>query len=240
MLYLLGANHVHVDSYGLHENVRRLLKFYERRRAFTLNEVKLDSLEAAFPGESFENDTSHRSYLDLISYNDCYYRYRDEYVFVVPLDPNELIVPRNNGVASWQGVMDAIYRTEQHPYNCVSFGIGNAYFFRERNAPMDVLRQVNRSRNVAGLGYPMRSFVRADGALAIFTHHSYLSLKQDSLWCGAIDDDIALVHHYSERCPEIADDVCERNFATDLVTDETLPKKFAAKLVHAMAAVKRV
>lgn len=63
---------------------------------------------------------------ELISYNDCLYRNVDS-SFVLPIDIDEIIVPRKRFHQTWQQVLNQLKSTQDYG----SISVRNAYFFKD-------------------------------------------------------------------------------------------------------------
>lgn len=242
MLYLLGAKHIHMYNYRLHKNARRLLKFYQRYRSLTLQKLTLPPREyprgMGFLEHFLFNKTWEKRRLELVPYNDCYYQYKDKYNYIALLDVDELIIPRDPDVTSWTELLAKVREAEgAATRRYASFAFNNAYFFRDKSAPMDVLRQTQRSANISGPGRAMKSFFTAEGSLAVFNHYTLIALRPELRKCAIIGSDIGLVHHYRNECPRLMEVECEDNFMKFRVEDDTVPRKYARRLKQALDAV---
>ncbi|OQR72565.1 hypothetical protein BIW11_03750 [Tropilaelaps mercedesae] len=242
MLFLLGAKHIHMYNYRLHKNTRKMLKFYQRYRELTLQKLSLPPQVypqgIGFLENFLFNKTWEKRRLELVPYNDCYYRYKDKFDYIALLDVDELIIPRDPDVISWPGLMEKVREVEANAVDkYASFAFSNGYFFRDKGTPMDVLEQTQRSANLSRPGYAVKSFFTADGSLAVFNHYTMLPLRPGVRKCAIVGSDIGLVHHYRDSCPRLMDRQCQDDLMKFVVKDETVPVKFARRLRQALQVV---
>lgn len=238
MIFLLGAKHIHFYHYHVHHKTRRVLKFYEKFRRVSLQKLTLPPREypqgLGFLDNFLNRKTWEKRRLELVPYNDCYYKMRTKYEYVVLLDIDELIVPRDPDVTTWAGVMERIRETETGAVEkYASFAFTNAYFFRKNGAPMDILQQTERSANLSRPGFAVKSFFTSEGSLAVFNHYTLIPLRAETRKCAIVGTDIALVHHYRDSCPMKMEDECANNYMKYKVKDLTI-LKYDVKLREAV------
>ncbi|XP_022698758.1 uncharacterized protein LOC111265956 isoform X1 [Varroa jacobsoni] len=242
MLYLLGAKHIHMYNYLLHKKTKKMLKFYQRYRNLTLQKISLPPREypqgMGFLKNFLVNKAWEKRRLELVPYNDCYYQYKDKFDYITLLDVDELIVPRDLDATSWPTLMHKIRDVEAEAVSkYASFAFSNAYFFRDKDSPMDILVQTQRSANLSRPGFAVKSFFTANGSLAVFNHYTLIPLRPEIRKCAIVGSDIGLVHHYRDSCPQLMEKECENDFMKFVIKDDTVPKKFARRLHQALEAV---
>ncbi|KAK6618532.1 hypothetical protein RUM43_013725, partial [Polyplax serrata] len=132
---------------------------------------------------NFEDSTWHRRKLEIIAYNDCFYRYLNRTKFVIPLDVDEIIVPKTGN--GWIDAFRVSFPTGSDafaPDNFASFSVRNAYFFsdypetaifrgfklpnlRDRNVPVKLVNSLARRKNGqsggSGSGSPFSRTLRS-------------------------------------------------------------------------------
>ncbi|XP_003737526.1 uncharacterized protein LOC100903675 [Galendromus occidentalis] len=242
MIHLLGAEHIQFYLYHVHHKTRRTLKFYEKFRQVAVRKLTLPPREypqgLGFLENFLKTRTWEKRRLELVPYNDCYYRMRNKYEYVVLLDIDEIIVPRDPDTGTWAGVMERIRETEAEAIDkYASFAFTNAYFFRKLGTPIDILQQTERSANLSRPGFAVKSFFTSDGSLAVFNHYTLIPLRAGTRKCAIVGPDIALVHHYRDSCPSKMEEECASNFMKYKTNDMTI-LKYDVKLREAIAEVK--
>ena len=242
MISLLGAKHIRFYHYHVHPKTRKTLRFYEKFRHVSLQKLTLPPREypqgLGFLKNFLTTRTWQKRRLELVPYNDCYYRLRNKYEYVVLLDIDEIIVPRDPDATTWTEVVERIRETEEDAIDkYASFAFTNAYFFRESGTPMDILQQTERSANLSRPGFAVKSFFTSEGSLAVFNHYTLIPLRADTRKCAIVGSDIALVHHYRDSCPLKMEEECVSNFMKYKTKDLTV-LKYAIKLRDAIEEVK--
>lgn len=105
------------------------------KKAFVLADKRFEAPESKCPIKNFEDSVWYRRKLEIIAYNDCFYSNLRRTKFVVPLDVDEIIVPKtgNNWLEGFRSHFLNVTSPGQNenfwPENYASFSVRNAYFF---------------------------------------------------------------------------------------------------------------
>lgn len=99
-LKLLGVEKISIYLNKVHENVEKVLKFYEK-------DFFLEILNFKQP-EILPNDDNQILLSHQISVHDCFYRNLNFYEFIVQLDIFELIIPISPDEFTWSDILSAI------------------------------------------------------------------------------------------------------------------------------------
>lgn len=99
---------------------------------------EFQALEVNCTSRTFEDSLWYKRKMEIIAYNDCLYSNLYSTKFVVPLDLDEIIVPKigNNWLEGFRSHFQnpkllEKTRADFHPRNYASFSVRNAYFFSE-------------------------------------------------------------------------------------------------------------
>lgn len=215
LLKLLGAEKVDVYVAQVPKLVQRVLRYY--------SESGLVNMRAA-PRQTADSLWQRRRD-HLLAYNDCLYRNLKTSRYVVPLDVDEVIVPREE--ESWSSLLTRLYQIENKAPGAASLAVSNAFFFdafseeriyQDERTP-HTLRHLWRSSLVSPVPQYSKSFVSTSRALTVFNHYA-LSALAGAERARAVPVEMALLHHYKAACrPALVD--CHQ-YTTSTVKDETL------------------
>ncbi|GJQ78199.1 hypothetical protein Trydic_g2528 [Trypoxylus dichotomus] len=208
LLKLLGADKVFFYELHVHEDVRRILEYYEEYEGIV--EMTPVTLPGHYPNEPFlqhlflHHYRSKKRLYELISYNDCLLKHMYEYKYIVLLDIDEIIVP---SVGNWTTLMKDV-ATGPGKEGKSSYNARNIYFFddyikedeflRDIPASMHMLQHVYRIKDVMGSGLYIKSFHNTDLVLALHNHYPLYCVEP----CRnlEIDPNKAKLHHYRKTC----------------------------------------
>ena len=132
--FLLGASVVDFYIYDIHPNVRKVLEYYEGLG-------KANIIDVTLPGDQ-PNDFRRKDYVkfniwqkrrnELLLYNDCLYRNMYLYNFVIPLDIDEVLIPKDE--LTWVMMFRKLFKADPLILrNYASFSAPNVYFFDKWN-----------------------------------------------------------------------------------------------------------
>lgn len=198
-------------------------------------------------GNPYEESLWTKRKIEVITYNDCFYRNLYEAEFVIPLDLDEIIVPKSS--ENWQEAFLSHFGDQTPEY--ASFSVRNAYFFSDypkkavaydsgnrslklvsstRNNPEEsIFRRKIRSFVLSPQTDSTKSFVKISKTLSVFNHYAFHVLG------GAIrqyvfPEKVMQLNHYRNVCDPVLIDDCQR-FLNYVTYDDTL-EKFRNKLYH--------
>lgn len=140
---------------------------------------------------------------ELISYNDCLYRNIYTSHFVIPLDVDEIIVPRKH-----RSLLDFFTELKQASPQLLddfaSLSVRNAYFLRQ-------FPQVQNKETVFFLKHIVRSdyspkwesgksFISTKNALTVFNHYALHVLRPGLRNTHFLPTDLVQMNHYRNTC----------------------------------------
>jgi hypothetical protein len=199
MLRILGASKIHIYVKFVHPEMKKILDYYEE---IGVMEV-LPFLEP-----SGVPTTVMHSYQDMLLQmnilNDCFYRYRNMYDFLVLIDPDELIVPVQANDRTWEDILLRANLTEKR--DCyrsqnVYYPETEAKLFPDIPKHNYMLQHVLRSVNMPPFGHNVKSFYLPEKIIVIHNHYalfSYYSGLRGS-WLGDIPVNISQNSHYRDK-----------------------------------------
>lgn len=214
LLKLLGADRVDVYVAKVPKRVQKVLQFYAANKFVTVRPAPRPSSETLW-----QRRRDH-----LLAYNDCLYRNLRQSRYIVPLDVDEIIVPRED--ETWPKLMTKLESLESR---AASLAVSNAFFFDSFGDEYDdedgsnklphTLRYLRRSSLISPAPQYSKSFVSTSKALTVFNHYA-LGALAGAERARAVPQDKALLHHYKKACrPALVD--CHQ-YTVGTVRDESL------------------
>ncbi|RWS31409.1 uncharacterized protein B4U80_09899 [Leptotrombidium deliense] len=244
---ILGASKIAIYVYNVHPNVGKVFDYYE-------SSGLLQRINLSLPGQ-LPNDAKERSQLlrdnrmqkrrlELLPYNDCFYKHLYTHKYAVLLDIDEAIIPVVN--KTWTQLLAHVHNfnsdaMQKYP----SFSVSNVYFFdslpeadiaADVPASMHMMKHVRRSANFSRRGFAVKSFFSTNLTLAVFNHYYLYSLYNKLNSFGLISQKTAQLNHYRNKCPQTMKDECELNFMK-YTTVDTLIWKYKTELISRFEAV---
>ncbi|CAL7945899.1 unnamed protein product [Xylocopa violacea] len=212
---ILGAELFYFYVFNVHENVRKVLRLYERSNVIRWFNL---TLPGDLPNEKYarrrflNEDIWIKRRMELIPYNHCFYDNLHRSEFVLPIDIDEAIVPakRNN----WHELLlDERIKLGRSFKDFASYAVRNAYFFPElqtRNQTERVAFELNSTNFLADLDYldtvrtacispegdSVKSFVSTRRALTVHNHYALTTLNPSTRRAHHFDPDDVLKHHH--------------------------------------------
>lgn len=147
---------------------------------------------------------------EIIAYNDCLYRNLEKSHFLVPIDVDEVIVPRE--ADSWAQLLHDSFDDDDD--DSASYTVPNAYYLRHFTSTLtplsgeeddndnqdvfffrDVIRSDYSSRGESG-----KSFVSVKNALTIFNHYALMALPPGVGRNRFLQTEQVQMNHYKNEC----------------------------------------
>lgn len=140
---------------------------------------------------------------ELISYNDCFYRNIHASDFILPVDIDEIIVPKQD-LRTWKEVILKTGNVEPEVDNYASLAVQNTYFLkrfptRDRNEFVFFLRHTSRT-DFSPPEESTKSFVSTRNALTVFNHYALDVLKPGIRNVLFLPNNVIQMNHYRETC----------------------------------------
>lgn len=284
MQFILGVDTIMIHVYEVTPEIDSVLKYYTKKlgaqklRDEKLGVEKSDNVKSVIvkkisplprslgvPSDQdarkrfFESNLWLKRKLELIPYNDCYYRHLYTHKFAIMLDIDEVIVPVKG--RQLQDVIHFINASDTHAFNTYSsFSVSNAYFFDSfvdknllnetltieaptsknqlihGNAKSYLLSHNIRSANFSAPGNAVKSIFPLASSLAVFNHFTLFPIQEDMKRNVIISKSLAQMNHYRNRCSDTMSSDCLDNFLKYRKVD-TIMHKYENELIDRLNRV---
>lgn len=207
LVHLLGAEKIYFYHFQVHPNVTKLLEYYTKQGIVEVVPLTLPGTSPNSPALRhlfLKQYYNHRRQLEVIPYNDCFYRHMYEYRYIVLLDTDEVIFPTKG---TWHDLIRVL--EEQEPENNDFYHARNVYFldkflpenFYFRNIPryMYMSQHVYRTQNYTKLNHYVKGFHNTQ-SVSVLHNHFPMNCNGRNCVKTAIGTDLAHLQHYREDC----------------------------------------
>ncbi|KAJ8929863.1 hypothetical protein NQ314_017468 [Rhamnusium bicolor] len=173
----------------------------------------------------FKNMWQRRRY-EIIAYNNCFYRNIETSQFVIPLDIDEIIVPKQ--FLTWEKLLDTVFKSSPElQENFASFTVPNAYFFGELSKKgreaVFFLRNMFRS-SFSPAEESGKSFISTKYSLTVFNHYVLDVLKPGVSRSYFLPSDTVQLNHYKESCNAVIFPQCVKYLSSPKIKDRVILK----------------
>lgn len=236
--FILGASKIDIYKFRVHPDVEKVLSFYEKHGKINVISMTLPGNQPNFPIERTQylsRNLWQKRRDELIPYNDCLYRNIGIHDFVIPLDVDEILIPRKH--KTWKEMFNYLQKIDRVKLKSfASFSVRNAYYFETvlRNSgnnrqlanttDLYFLQHLERSANFSSPGKSVKSFVRTDKALSVFNHYVLESAISGVGRNTMLPVDLIQMNHYRKKCPPTMSKECNTNFLKYKVQDDVVRK----------------
>lgn len=217
---LLGASTFNIYLTSVHVKTRKLLKWYIKNGIIKTFEHKTVMKSG--------NDIWQRRKYEVITYNDCLYRNIHSAKFILPLDIDEIIIPKH--LNTWQQLFSLI---KEELDNYSSFSVRNTYYntnyIHFNNESIPYFKYLTRS------GYSPKeksgkSFISTSNTLVAFNHYTLIPLKPNVGSVYFIPKEHVQMNHYKKSCfKDLLPECEEYMYGTSKVFDPIV-LKYKSKL----------
>ncbi|KAL1489146.1 hypothetical protein ABEB36_014088 [Hypothenemus hampei] len=215
---VLGADFFHIFLGDVTDRTKKLLKWYQRKFPHTFLIEEFHEVDDTICKNCtfFQNTWQRRRY-EIISYNRCLYRNLHS-KFIVPLDIDEIIVPKSNK-SSWT---DLVHNLDDY----ASLIVQNVYyFFRKTHGKMPVFfTETTRTKAPSLKGENGKSFVATKNALTVFNHYALHVLRPDAIKHYFLPFADAQLNHYKDSCDHAIFPQCTVYLSSPTVVDDVIFK----------------
>lgn len=115
LLRFLGNEKVHFYVRYVHPDLNKVLKYLEEKE-FIEN---LLFLEPSGIPDVFDTPEGYSNEMAML--NDCFYRNRNLYEYIVIIDPDEVIVPTNANDMDWQSMVERVLDSSSRDFDSLVF-----------------------------------------------------------------------------------------------------------------------
>lgn len=139
LLNLLGAGKIFLYELDVHENISKVLHYYQERGMVELSPLTLPGNQPNLPEYQhlyLKSKLTTKRQNELIPYNDCLYRNLNSYQYLALLDIDEIIMPLEHH--NWFGLMEEVEKMSlaEQNYSRASYNVRNVYFFDDLAGPL--------------------------------------------------------------------------------------------------------
>lgn len=139
LLNLLGAGKIFLYELDVHENISKVLHYYQERGMVELSPLTLPGNQPNLPEYQhlyLKSKLTNKRQNELIPYNDCLYRNLNSYQYLALLDIDEIIMPLEHH--NWHGLMEEVEKMSlaEQNYSRASYNVRNVYFFDDLAGPL--------------------------------------------------------------------------------------------------------
>ena len=178
--------------------MKKVLDFYEKKEILEV---------MPFLEPSGVSTSRMHSYQDMLlqmnMLNDCFYRVRNLYDFIVIIDPDEIIMPVDSDDKTWEEMLKHVNLTEKrcsYPSQNLYYPNTGAKLFPEIPKYNYMLQHVQRSVNFSPISHSVKSFYLPEKIIVVHNHNALLSwydyLKPS--WIGWIPTNVSQMNHYRD------------------------------------------
>lgn len=153
LLNLLGAGKIFFYNLDVHENISKVLHYYQKRGMVELSPLTLPGDQPNLPEYQhlyLKSKLTAKRQNELIPYNDCLYRNLNSYQYLALLDIDEIIMPLKHH--NWYDLMqevETLSLSEQN-YSRASYNVRNVYFFDDLAGPLGTTSSSSSDENSEG------------------------------------------------------------------------------------------
>lgn len=134
---------------------------------------------------------------EIVAYNNCFYRHLVISKFVIPLDIDEVIVPKIS--QTWDGLLDKIGQLKNLD-DYASLTVANAYFFRPKRKKQSIFFFDNVLRSeFSPDGDSGKSFMNTKNTLTVFNHYA-LNITPGVNRVYFLPKELVQMNHYKFFC----------------------------------------
>ena len=234
LVRLLGVSHVHVYNSTLTGDAVKVFDYYQKQGLLSVH--PMPPAVSAFNKKGAKLGSP-------ASLNDCMLRNLYTYHYLIFVDFDEVIVPKNTE-QNYTGLLKAIHKRHNlREKDWMSYTFRNVYFFLDLpgdpKEPEHLKFLKYRKRmEPSGYLYAAKSFIDPRRCLSVFNHYCYIRFPlAGKHWTVDVDPALAASHHY--RNCNFGKDKCNAMYKKEKKDDIML--SFKDKL-HSLteAAIKRI
>lgn len=217
--FMLGADHIDFYIFRVHPQVEKVLRFYESKGNVSLYTATLPGKQPNFSPERttfLQRNIWQKRRDELLPYNECFYRHLNTHRYVIPLDIDEVIVPKLHETWNQLFASNTIKQLIAGS-KAASFSVRNAYFFEQFSHDMDkrtpeklhTLSNVYRTMNFSEPGQSVKSFISTQEPLLIFNHYALMSISASVQRSVDMPLELVQMNHYKDSCPSMMATQCK-------------------------------
>lgn len=173
---------------------------------------------------------------ELIAYNDCLYRNLRSSHFVIPVDIDEIIVPKR--FYTWEEALGHLFTSAPHlQEEYASFSAQNVYFLEEStttrsNQDDAFFFKYSKRTEFSEEGESGKSFVSSKNTLTVFNHYALDSLKPGIRKTYFLPRELVQMNHYKRTCSVNLLPQCAKYISSPVRIVDTLISKYKKEFIE--------
>lgn len=183
---ILGASHFHFYLQNVSSSIHFILNYYAKLNLVSMTRWELPSIVV---GDSIWYHGQ------LLAIQDCLYKNMARFKYLLFLDLDEFIIPRNT--YNWADMIASIKNKTKNANESVGFSFKSAFFdpwqMPEPSQQLSYLQLLERSKEVSNVR--TKVMIEADRAFEMGIHHLSKPISEH-LTIVRVSPDIAIIHHY--------------------------------------------
>lgn len=197
ILRILGNDKVYFYNRFVHDEVFKVFQYMEGQKLIEM----WPFLEPAGIPNMQAYGTQH-FLLEMNMLNDCFYRIRNLYEYVVVLDADEVIMPVLETDRNWMDILISFNKS----INPASYCFENVYYPNTEAEPVagvpnyhHMLQHIQRSENFSFPGQAVKSFNVPEDIKVIHNHYALFCFSNHHCWCYGMPTNISQLSHYRDH-----------------------------------------
>jgi Glycosyltransferase family 92 len=206
LLKILGAEKIHLRNKYVHKDFFAIMNHFEEKNLIEVQPF----LEPSGISDT-DLDSIQTYMLEQNILNDCFYRVRNLYEYVIFLDIDEIIVPNNQADNNWSDMLKTFFASmKRFKVPRDAYYTRHVYFpkietsFNEIPKHHNMLSQIQRSANFSEKLEFSKSFNNPDKIIAVHNHNPIICFHRNGNECKlkSISENIAQLNHYRHQIDE--------------------------------------
>ena len=188
---LLGVSEINIYDGNISSNMSKVFDYYVNKGLLRVYSMPPPVMDFSVKGVKLSSPAS---------LNDCMLRNMYRYRYVVIIDFDEVIVPRQQ--LNYTDLLKAIDKQQRLPHSSPSYTFRNAYFFSqfpEDTSQPPYLKTMRRRYRIqpSRFLFAPKSFIDPRSCLSVFNHYCWKRFPlPDKRWTIDVNTSLALSHHY--------------------------------------------
>lgn len=204
----LGVEKVYFYYFSIHPNITKTLQYYKKADFVDFTPLTLPGGYPNLPQLRhlvLSSTITQRRQMEVIPYNDCFYKHMYEYDYIVLLDIDEIIMPKTG---NWHDLINTLENDEKLK-TASGFYTRNIYFldqflpkgivFPDIPKFLHIMNHVYRTQEFTPPKHYVKTFHKTSEVLTL---HNHLPLQCVTWICRLreIDPKLAQLQHYRAEC----------------------------------------
>lgn len=203
-LFAMGVEKVQIYNLTAHDNMVKVLRYYEDRGKVEFTPVTLPGFQPNVPSlyhSYFTDSLGTQLFFEDMLFNDCFYRNMYLFDWLAIIDIDELIAPVKN-LTKWSDILKNVDNSSE----IEGYGFRNLFYFddnkyfnvtHENVAPyLHFANLIHRALNHSDVGYSTKSWFSTEHVVTIHNHYAISCVKSNHCKWHEVSTDVARMQHY--------------------------------------------